>query len=123
MSKDKVKNAVLLCLKIILPILLLIPLAFFTYRLIEGHIEDIANRGTEGYFSGMGLYVFASHVVLFAANAVFTIIGAIGLLIAKTHKASPAHKKSVITFRCLALSPLGSQILYVLITIIVLNIG
>ena len=43
MSKDKVKNAVLLCLKIILPILILIPLAFFTYRLIEGHIEDIAN--------------------------------------------------------------------------------
>ena len=123
MSKDKVKNAVLLCLKIILPILLLIPLAFFTYRLIEGHIEDIANRGTEGYFSGMGLYVFASHVVLFAANAVLTIIGAIGLLIAKKHKASPAHNKNVITFRCLALSPLCSQILYVLITIIVLNIG
>ena len=123
MSKDKVKNAVLLCLKIIIPILVIIPLAFFTYRLIEGHIEDIANRGTEGYFSGMGLYVFASHVVLFAANAVLTIIGAIGLLIAKKHKASPAHTKNVITFRCLALSPLGSQILYVLITIIVLNIG
>ena len=123
MSKDKVKNAVLLCLKIIIPISILIPLAFFTYRLIEGHLEDIANRGTEGYHSGMGLYVFASHVVLFAANAVFTIIGAIGLLIAKKFKTSPAHKKNVITFRCLALSPLGSQILYVLITIIVLNIG
>ena len=123
MSKDKVKNAVLLCLKIIIPILILIPLVFFTYRLIEGHIQDLAERGTEGYFSGMGLYVFASHVVLFAANAVLTIIGAIGLLIAKKHKASPAHTKNVITFRCLALSPLGSQILYVLITIIILNIG
>ena len=123
MSKDKVNNAVLLCLKIIIPILILIPLAFFTYRLIEGHIEDLANVGTEGYHSGMGLYVFASHVVLFAANAVLTIIGAIGLLIAKKHKTSPAHKKNVITLRCLALSPLCSQILYVLITIIVLNIG
>ena len=123
MSKDKVKNAVLLCLKIILPILILIPLVFFTYRLIEGHIEDLSNIGTEGYHSGMGLYVFASHVVLFAANAVLTIIGAIGLLIAKKHKMSPAHNKNVITFRGLALSPLGSQILYVLITIIVLNIG
>lgn len=123
MSKDKVKNAVLLCLKIILPILILIPLVFFTYRLIEGHIQDLAERGTEGYFSGMGLYVFLSHMVLFAANAVLTIIGAIGLLIAKKHKTSSAHKKNLITFRCLALSPLGSQILYVLITIIVLNIG
>lgn len=123
MKKPKALDILLWCLKIILPILILIPLAFFTYRLIEGHIEDLANVGTDGYHSGMGLYVFASHVVLFAANAVLAIIGAIGLLIAKTHKASPAHKKSVITFRCLALSPLCSQILYVLITIIVLNIG
>ena len=76
MKKPKALDILLWCLKIILPILILIPLAFFTYRLIEGHIEDLANVGTEGYHSGMGLYVFASHVVLFAANAVLTIIGA-----------------------------------------------
>lgn len=123
MNKDKAKSAVLLCMKIILPILIMIPLVFFTYRLIEGHTEDLANRGTEGYFSGMGLYVFASHIVLLAANTVLTVIGAIGLSIAKKYKECLAHNRNVIAFRCLALSPLCSQILYLLITIIVLNIG
>ena len=41
MKKPKALDILLWCLKIILPILILIPLAFFTYRLIEGHIEEI----------------------------------------------------------------------------------
>ncbi len=91
--------------------------------MVGGHIEDITNVGNQHYHSGMGLYVFASHIVLLVANVVLAIIGAIGLFIAKKHKECLAHKKNVTIFRYLALSPLGSQILYVLITIIVLNIG
>ena len=54
MKQNKVLDILLLCLKIILPALLLIPLAFFTYRLVECRMDDIANAGVEGYHSGMG---------------------------------------------------------------------
>lgn len=121
MKKDKILNVLLLSLKIILPIFIIVPLVFFSYRLIEGRLSDIANIGNDDYHSGIGLYIFLSHMVLFAANVILTVIGAIGLLIAKKHKSCPAHKKNVITFRCLALAPIGSQLLYVLINFIVMN--
>ena len=123
MKKPKALDILLWCLKIILPILILIPLVFLSYRLVEGRLEDLANIGTEGYHSGMGLYIFASHTLLLAANAILTIVGCIGLVIAKKYKSSPTQRKNIITFRCLALAPLCSQILYVLINVIVMNIG
>jgi hypothetical protein len=121
--KDKILNAILLCLKILVPLLTLIPLAFFTYRMIEGHIEDLANRGNESYFSGMGLYMVASHVLLFAVNAVLAIIAAVGLLIATRRKPCPNHRKNVVTFHYILLTPVASQVLYVLLTVLILNIG
>lgn len=123
MKKDKILDVLLLCLKIILPILIMIPLAFFSYRLIEGRIEDLANIGNDSYHSGTGLYIFLSHVTLLVINAVLLIIGCIGLLIAKKHKACSLQNRNIITFRCLALAPVCSQLLYVIINVIVLNIS
>lgn len=123
MKKRKALDFFLLCLKILLPILISVPLVFFIYRLIEGRIDDIANIGNEGYFSGMGLYVFLSHMVLFVINVVLLVIGCVGLLISKKYTASPVQKRNVITFRCLIFAPIASQFLYVVISLIVLNIG
>ena len=123
MKKHIILDILLWCLKIILPILILTVLVFVSYRLVEGHLDDLANRGTEGYHSGMGLYLFASHVLLLAANAVLTLVGIIGLVIAKLYKGASKHRKNVITFIYLSLAPLCSQCLYVLINFIVLNIG
>ena len=123
MKKAKLLDIFLLCLKIILPILILMPLAFFSYRLTEGRMSDIANAGNDDYHSGLGLYIFASHVVLFIANAILAVIGAVGLLIAKKYKACSMQRQNIITFRCLAFAPLCSQMLYVLINVIVMNIG
>ena len=123
MKQRKSLDVFLLCLKIILPILLLIPLIFFSYRLIEGRIHDIANIGNEGYHSGIGLYMFLSHIVLLAVNAVLLIISLIGLIIAKKYKASPIQKKNVRAFVWLTLAPIANQLLYLIITMIVMNIG
>lgn len=123
MKKSKYLDIFMLCLKIVLPILVLLPLVFFTYRLIEGRINDIANIGTEGYHSGMGLYIFASHIVLFGVNIVLLILGCIGLLISKKYTSSSIQKKNIITFRCLTIAPIVSQLLYVVINIIVMKVG
>lgn len=123
MGKRKILDIILLCLKIILPILILIPLVFFSYRLIEGRIEDIANIGNEDYHSGMGLYIFLSHLVLLGANVVLLIIGCIGLLVSRRYTSSPVQKNNILTFRCLAFAPVISQLLYVVINLIVMNVG
>ena len=120
MKQNKVLDILLLCLKIILPALLLIPLAFFTYRLVECRMDDIANAGVEGYHSGMGLYIFASYVLLIAANAVLSLVGGVGLWIAKRYTATPNHSK---IFLCLTLAPMASQVLYTAMIIAVMNIG
>lgn len=112
----------LLCLKIILPILILIPLVFLSYRFVEIRMEDLASIGDESYYSGVGLYIFASHILLFIANAILTVMGSIGLIISKKYKSCTIQRQNIITFRCLALAPLGSQILYVLVNLIVINI-
>jgi predicted small integral membrane protein len=123
MKQRKSLDIFLLCLKIILPILLLIPLIFFSYRLIEGRIYDIANIGTEGYHSGIGLYIFLSHFLLLVVNAVLLIISGIGLIIAKKYKATPIHKKNVRAFVWLTLAPIFSQLLYLTVTLITMSIG
>jgi hypothetical protein len=123
MKQRKSLDVFLLCLKIILPILLLIPLIFFSYRLIEGHIHDIANIGNEGYHSGIGLYIFLSHIVLLALNAILLVISLIGLVISKKYKASPIQKKNVRAFVWLTLAPIFSQLLYLTVTLITMSIG
>ncbi len=123
MKKVKFLDIFLLCLKIILPIAILIPLVFFSYRLIEGRMSDIANIGNTDYHSGLGLYIFASHIVLFVANAILTVISAVGLFISIKYKTCSVQKKNILTFRCLIFAPLCSQIFYILINVIVMKIG
>lgn len=123
MEKKSFFDIFLLCLKILLPILIIIPLLFFSYRLVEGRMEDIANIGNESYHSGIGLYIFASHVLLLAVNIILLIFSCFGLLISKKYVSSDRKKKNIITFRYLSIAPICSQALYVIISWIVVNIG
>ena len=123
MKKHRVLDIILLILKIILPILIAIPLVFVSYRLIEGRIEDIKNIGNESYHSGLGLYIFASHILLLAANAILFVLGGAGLIISMQYKSCPNRKRNVKTFIWLTVAPMMSQWLYLLINIIVVNVG
>lgn len=122
-KKTKVLDVVLLVLKVLIPVVLLAAVVFFSYRLIEGHIFDLQHRGEESYHSGMGLYVFASHVVLACVNAVMLIPCITGLVIAHKHRGTPARDQNVRTFRALIFTPLLSQVLYFWVSLIVLSIG
>ena len=123
MKKHRVLDIILLILKIILPILIAIPLVFVSYRLIEGRIEDLKNIGNESYHSGLGLYIFASHVLLLAANAILFVLGGAGLIISMQYKSCSNRKRNVKTFIWLTVAPMMSQWLYLLINIIVVNVG
>jgi hypothetical protein len=118
MKKGKLCDIILLCLKIILPILIAVQLLFFSYRLIEGRLFDVAHLGEDGYFSGTGLYFVLSALVLLAVNAFCTLLGIVGLVIAVKHKTAPARKKNITFLAILSLAPIGSQILYGLILVL-----
>ena len=123
MKKHIVLDILLFCLKIILPILISLALATVSYKLVECHMEDLANIGNEGYHSGTGFYLFITHILLICANAVLTLVAVIGLVIAKLYKSTPKHRKNVITFKFLAFAPLCSHFLYVIINFIVASIN
>lgn len=117
MKKATICDVTLTVLKLLLPVLLLLPLAFFSYRLIEGRLFDVAHLGEESYHSGTGLYFFASALLLLGVNLFCTVLGIVGWVIAYRHKTSPRRRENLITFRILTASPALCQILYGLILI------
>lgn len=123
MKKYKVLEILLLCMRILLPILILIPLIFLSYQLIKVRMEDLANAGNDSYYAGSAFYIFASHVLLFAVDAVLTLVGGIGWIIAKAYKGSLHQRKHVTAFRCLTFAPVCAHVLYLLINLIVMNLG
>lgn len=122
-KKDKTLTILLLCLKILLLLLVVIPLVFFSYRLIEGRIEDLENIGNDSYHSGTGLYIFLTHMVLLVVNAVLAVIGVIGFVVANRKRAYATQQKIVRMFLFLTIAPMCSQLLYTIITAVVMHIG
>ena len=123
MKKYKVPDILLLCMRILLPILILIPLIFLSCKLIEVRTEDLANAGNDSYYAGSAFYIFASHVLLFAVYAVLTIVGGIGWIIAKAYKRSLHQRKHVTAFRCLTFAPACAHLLYLAFNLIVMHVG
>lgn len=122
MKKIKILDIVLLIVKIFLALLILIPLVFCSYNLIGVLTEDLANVGNEDYHSGTLFYLFASHVILLGANAVLFVIGCICWLISKKNTSAPDRKKHATAFRWLMLAPIASQLVYTIISVVVLII-
>jgi hypothetical protein len=114
MKKGKILDTVLLILKIVLVALLLFPLVFFTYRMIESQLFDLAHLGEPGFHSGTGLLVFASFILLAGMNLILVVLGALGWLTAAK------CKRSTKAFRVLTFAPIASQAAYLLISLLVM---
>ena len=112
MTRTKIPDILILILKIVLVIALLLPFAFFTFRLVEGRITDLSRAGKPGYFSGYGLYFFLSMFVLLGVNLALLILTGLGLLAAHLHRTSPRREKHIKFFQRMFIFPVVSQILY-----------
>lgn len=116
MKRNRILDAILLLLKVVLGVLTALPLVYFSYLLVDGHLFDMAHLGEPGYHSGTGLYVFASHLVLLGMNLILVILGILGWVTAAK------CKRSTKAFRVLTFAPLGSQAAYAWVTVLVLGI-
>lgn len=112
--KAKFWDTILLILKIALPLILLIPLAVFSYNLVESRIFDLQNQGEPGYHSGYMFYGFVSFLLLLLTNLGAVILTGIGRLIAQFCRSSSKRARHIKFFNLFFLAPFVSQLLYVL---------
>ena len=118
MCKKKLMiNTVLWAVGLLLAVSILFPLIFFSYRLVEGRLEDLANAGDPHYHSGIGLYIFASHAVLLRWNLCNMAAAGIGWFFTARYYASARR-----WFKWLTFSPAVSQVLYLVGNLIVVNV-
>ena len=108
---------VLWAVKLLLVVSILFPLIFFSYRMVEGRLSDLANAGDPSYHSGMGLYLFASHTVLFFWNICNSVVSGLGWLLT-----SKFYRKERAWFKALTFAPAVSQVLYLVGNLILLNV-
>ena len=116
-KKQMILEIVLWAVKLLLLASILFPLIFFSYRMVEGRLSDLANAGDPHYHSGMGLYLFASHAVLFFWNICNSVAAGIGWLLT-----SKFYRKERVWFKILTFAPVVSQVLYLVGNLILLNL-
>lgn len=124
MRNQKALSIFLRILKILLIVAMILPMIFFSYRLIESRISDIQNAGDEGYHSGYGLLFFLTGLVMLIVNgSVFLVCGITLLLLFLSGRKYQGRPKAMTWFSWFAIAPLANQMLYLLIGIVLARIG
>lgn len=116
--KEKVLDCVLLILKLLLPLLLLIPLVIFSVGLIETRLFDLSHLGEAGYHSGYMFYFFATTLLLLAINVGVLVLTGVARLIVAFCKESPKKERHARFFHLFFWAPPANQLLYVLLLIV-----
>lgn len=122
--KTKPIDIIFLILKIIIPLLMIVPLIFFTYLSIVNHIdylEAIKLYGEPPGHYGMAEFLYAL-IICFINFGVF-IITAICLLTAHLSKSSQKREKHKKHFSWMLLAPIADTVIFVLILVLIVNIG
>lgn len=123
MKGNKALEIVLLILKILIPVVLIVPLIFFSYRMVDMQMEHLEHAVHHDACGGMGLFLFAALAFNLAVIVLALALNIIGLLIACAYKSSPKHKKHIIYFACMFASPVVQIGCYLAISAIVTSIG
>ncbi len=122
--KSKPLDIVLLILKIIIPLLMIIPLVFFTYLSIVNRIdylEAIKMHGEPPGHYGMAEFLYA--LIIAFVNFCIFIVTAICLLTAHLFKTSQKREKHKKFFSWMLLAPIADTVLFGFILVLILNIG
>lgn len=122
--KNKPFDIVLLVFKIILPLLMIVPLVYFTCLSIVNHIDYLETLEMYGEPPGhYGMGEFLSALLIAFINFCVFIITAICLLAAHLFKSSQKRAAHMKFFAWMLLAPIADTVLYCLILILILNIG
>ena len=118
MQENKALYLILLIMKIVLISVLALSFIFFTYTLIDAHIESIemANTPSDGGIKLDPLPVAFVVVLIFSliTNGVCMILSFAGLIISICYKTSQKRKKNILAFSLLLITPAILELFYIL---------
>lgn len=122
--KNKPLDIVLLVFKILVPILIIVPLIYFTGLSIVNRIDVLEFIKIHGEPPGNnGMAEFLSAILIAFINFCLFIINAICLLTAILFKSSQKRDKHIFHFSVMLFAPCVATILYCVILVLIFNIG
>ena len=122
--KNKPLDIVLLVFKILIPLLVIVPLVYFTFMSIVDRIDVLKQIKIHGEPPGnYGMGEFISALLIAFINFCLFIINAICLLTAFLFKSSQKRDKHIFYFSVTLFSPIAATILYCVILVLIFNIG
>lgn len=122
--KNKPLDIVLLIFKIIVPLLMIVPLVYFTCLCIVDRIEVPEQIKLYGETPGnYGMAEFISALLTAFINFCLFIINAICLLTAILFKSSQKRDKHIFYFSVMLFAPCVATIHYCVILVLIFNIG
>ena len=122
--KNKPLDIVLLIFKILVPLLVIVPLVYFTCLSIVNRIDVLEQIKIHGEPPGnYGMGEFISALLIAFINFCLIIINAICLLTAFLFKSSQKRDKHIFYFSVTLFAPIAATILYCVILILIFSIG
>ncbi len=116
--KTKPLDIVLLVFKILIPLILILSLAFVSERVISCYFEILAQRELGNEPQEAGLLTFVCFILLGAICSGVFLFDAISLLISKLFNSSAKQKGHIKYFAWMLLSPLATLIAFTLVAIL-----
>ena len=121
--KNKPLDIVLLVFKILIPLLVIVPLVYFTFMSIVDRIDVLKQIKIHGEPPGnYGMGEFLSALFIAFVNFCCFIITGICLIIANCFKSSPKRDQHIKHFGLMIFAPIASTVLYCIITFLILII-
>ena len=116
MKKNKVLDLFLTFSKILVFLILLLSLFYYTYSLIHAYTDSLNYIPTEGTVSIDPYPLAFAFVLIFSVitNGACFILSALSLLLSYLYKASEKRKRNITTFLILLFSPILFEILLLL---------
>lgn len=122
--KNKPLDIVLLVFKILIPLLMIVPLVYFTCMSIVDRIDVLKQIKIHGEPPGnYGMGEFISALLIAFINFCLFIINAICLLTAFLYKSSQKRDKHIFYFSVMLFAPNVATILYCVILVLIFSIG
>ena len=114
-------DIVLLIFEILIAVVLVSALVYFSYKTVAVRVTDAANAGAEGYFAGYGLMVFACTVLMIPVGLGAFVLSLVGFLIARYNRAVQFARTHQRCYLCLMIAPFVSQLVYSVVLPLILS--
>lgn len=115
-AKSKIADAVIFFFKLLIPIIILVPFTYFSYKWITGMMEYRALENPS-FSSGEGvaLWMFLSCIILFCCQAAAFTFTVIATVINALNKRSPKRSRNEKILIGYAVSPTVVMLIYLLL--------